>query len=81
LIEGWAEALRTADEVEARLLSDGLSGAGIAAAVLSQKDSTNVVTFGGLSVVRVMVPAYRLEEALSWIEDREPDDETGGDGG
>ena len=29
LIEGWAEALRTADEIEARLVSDRLSAEGI----------------------------------------------------
>ena len=68
LIEGWAEALRTADEIEARLVSDGLSGEGIEARVLSQKDRANVVTFGGLSILRVLVPAYRLDEAREWIE-------------
>ncbi|MGW8283316.1 MAG: putative signal transducing protein [Gemmatimonadota bacterium] len=73
--------LRTADELEARFLSDDLGGAGIEAAILSQKDSTNVVTFGGLSVVRVMVPAYLLEEARAWIENRESGSETGGDRG
>ena len=72
LIEGWAEALRTADDFEARLVSDGLRGEGIEARVLSQKDRTNVVTFGGLSVLRVLVPAHRLEEAREWIEQGEP---------
>ncbi len=69
LIEGWAEVLQTADELEARLISDGLSGEGIEARVLSQKDSANVVTFGWLSILRVLVPAYRLAEARAWIED------------
>jgi hypothetical protein len=72
LIEGWAEALRTADDFEARLVSDGLRGEGIEARVLSQKDRTNVVTFGGLSVLRVLVPAHRLEEAREWIDQGEP---------
>jgi hypothetical protein len=81
LIEGWAEALRTADEIEARLVSDGLSGEGIEARVLSQKDRTNVVTFGGLSILRVLVPAYRFEEAREWIEYEEPRDRNERDGG
>lgn len=72
MIEGWAEALRTADDIEARLISDGLNGAGIEARILSQKDRANVVTFGGLSIVRVLVPAHRLEEAWVWIDQGEP---------
>lgn len=80
LIEGWAEALRSADEIEARLVSDGLSGEGIDARVLSQKDRTNVVTFGGLSVLRVLVPAFQLEEARKWIEHEASPDRHGEDG-
>ena len=81
LIEGWAEALRTADEIEARLVADGLSGEGIEARVLSQKDRANVVTFGGLSILRVLVPAFRFEEAREWIGHEEPRDRNGRDGG
>lgn len=72
--------IRTADELEARFLSDDLRGAGIEATILSQKDSANVVTFGGLSVVRVMVPAYLLEEARDWIEERDSGSEAREDG-
>lgn len=68
MIEGWTEALRTADEIEARLVADGLKGEGIEARVLSQKDRANVVTFGGLSILRVLVPAHRLEDALRWLD-------------
>lgn len=67
VIEGWAEALRTSDELEARWLADLLRDSGIEAQVLSQKDRANVVTFGGLSVVRLLVPAFRLEEAHARI--------------
>ncbi len=81
LIEGWAEVLRTADEIEARLVSDGLNGGGIEARVLSQKDRTNVVTFGGLSVLRVLVPAYRFTEAGDWIEQGPPRDGSGRNAG
>jgi hypothetical protein len=81
LIEGWAEALRTADEIEARLVSDRLSAEGIEARVLSQKDRANVVTFGGLSILRVLVPAFRLEEAREWIECEEPGHPNETDGG
>jgi hypothetical protein len=56
--------MRTSDELEARWQADVLRDAGIEAQVLSQKDRANVVTFGGLSVVRLLVPAFRLEEAL-----------------
>jgi hypothetical protein len=67
VIEGWAEALRTSDELEARWLADLLRESGIEAQVLSQKDRANVVTFGGLSVVRLLVPSVRLDEALDVI--------------
>lgn len=63
LISGWAETYRTSSELEAELAAGILRGAGIEAHVLSQKDSVNVVTFGGLSVLRVLVPAYLLAVA------------------
>lgn len=56
--------MRTSDELEARWQADVLRDAGVEAQVMSQKDRANVVTFGGLSVVRLLVPAFRLEEAL-----------------
>jgi hypothetical protein len=55
--------LRTSSEIEAELAAGLLRAEGLDAHVLSQKDSANVVTFGGLSVVRVLVPAYLLEGA------------------
>ena len=58
---------RTSSELEAELTAGILRGAGIEAHVLSQKDSANVVTFGGLSVVRVLVPAFLLAEAESTL--------------
>ena len=67
VIEGWAEVMRTSDELEAGWQADLLRESGIEAQVLSQKDRANVVTFGGLSVVRLLVPAFRLEEALGRI--------------
>jgi hypothetical protein len=62
-------------------VSDGLSGEGIEARVLSQKDRANVVTFGGLSILRVLVPAFRFEEAREWIGYEEPRDRNGRGGG
>lgn len=49
------------------LVAGILRGARIEARVLSQKDRANVVTFGGLSVVRVLVPAFMYEDAVSVI--------------
>ena len=64
ILSGWSEVLRVAGELEAGLAAGILRGAGIEAQVLSQKDRANVVTFGALSVVRVLVPAGRFEEAV-----------------
>jgi hypothetical protein len=67
LVSGWAEVHRAASELEAMLAAGILRGARIDARVLSQKDRANVVTFGGLSVVRVLVPAFMYEDAVSVI--------------
>ena len=68
LFAGWAEALRTSGEIDAELAAAALRGGGIPAHVLSQKDSANVVTFGALSIVRVLVPAHMLNEARELLE-------------
>ena len=64
ILSGWSEVLRVASELEAGLAAGILRGAGIEARVLSQKDRANVVTFGALSVVRVLVPAGRYQDAV-----------------
>jgi len=68
VISGWSEIFRTASVLEAELAAGILRGARLEARVLSQKDSANVVTFGGLSVVRVLVPAFRHAEARTVLE-------------
>jgi hypothetical protein len=45
-----------------------LRGTGHDAHVLSQKDSINVVTFGGLSVLRVLVPAFQHAKAAALLQ-------------
>jgi len=55
--------------LEAGLVAGILRGADFEAHVLSQKDSANVVTFGGLSVVRVLVPAFRHEAAAALLRE------------
>jgi len=67
VIQGWAEVARVCDEVRALLLADHLRSFDVEAMVFSQKDRWHVVTFGGLSVVRVLVPAASYEEALRRI--------------
>ncbi len=68
LFSGWAQVLRTASELEAELFAGILRSAGLEAHVLSQKDRINVVTFGGLSVVRVLVPAFQQGEAAVLLQ-------------
>lgn len=76
VVAGWAELLRTSAELEAELTAGILRAAGIEARVLSQKDHANVVTFGGLSVVRVLVPPFQLEAARAILEGDEELDPT-----
>ncbi|MEE8572967.1 MAG: hypothetical protein V3T20_06870 [Gemmatimonadota bacterium] len=54
--------------MEAELFAGILRSAGLEAHVLSQKDRINVVTFGGLSVVRVLVPAFQQGEAAVLLQ-------------
>ena len=63
MLHGWAEVARVADELRASLLADRLRNEGVEAMVFSQKDRWHVVTFGGLAVVRVLVPAASYERA------------------
>lgn len=67
IIQGWAEVARVRDEVRATLIAERLAGADIESAVFSQKDRWYVVAVGGLSVVRVMVPAGSYEEAAGFL--------------
>lgn len=64
IIEGWAQVLALADEVEARLIEDNLRADGVDARVLSQKDhSAFPVELGNLSTVRLLAPTYAYQEA------------------
>ena len=73
-MQGWAEVLRTGDEGRAEVVAGTLRAGGIPAHVLSQKDHAYVFAFGGLAVVRVLVPAFRLERARALLENlRDPD--------
>ncbi len=63
LISAWAEAARCTDEVEAEVLAGRLRVADVDVQVFSQKDHANVVAFGALALVRVLVPVFQLQEA------------------
>ena len=63
IILGWAEVARHQDEVAATLTAELLRSFDIEATILSQKDRWHVVTFGGLAVIRVLVPASMYFDA------------------
>lgn len=69
IVEGWAQVLSLADEVQAHLIEENLRAEGIDARVLSQKDvSAFPVGFGELSKVRVLVPTHAWMEAERVLE-------------
>ncbi|MFQ5528982.1 MAG: hypothetical protein ACE5FP_01405 [Gemmatimonadota bacterium] len=68
IIQGWAEVARRQDEVAARLTVDRLHSHDIEATLLSQKDRWHVVSFGGLAVIRVLVPALAYLDAREVLE-------------
>lgn len=69
IIQGWAEVARRQDELAARLTVDRLRSHDIEATFLSQKDRWHVVSFGGLAVIRVLVPAMSYLEARKVVGD------------
>ena len=68
IIQGWAEVCRARDEARGEIIAEHLRSADIEASVFLQKDRWHVVTFGGLSVVRILVPAMRYEEAAALLQ-------------
>jgi hypothetical protein len=69
IIEGWAQVLTLADEVEAKLIEENLRADGVDAKILSQKDhSVFPVDLGDLAVIRVLAPTYAYQEALRIID-------------
>jgi hypothetical protein len=64
VIEGWAQVLSLADEVEAKLIEDNLRAEGLDARILSQKDRLAFpVDLGDLALIRVLVPTYAYQQA------------------
>ncbi len=69
VFQGWAEVAQRQDELAARLTVDQLRSHDIEATFLSQKDRWHVVSFGGLAVIRVLVPAISYLEAREVLRD------------
>ncbi len=70
IIQGWAEVAQYPDEVTALLTTERLRSHDIEATILSQKDRWHVVSFGGLAVIRVLVPASMFVEARRVLDSR-----------
>ncbi len=78
--ENWEVIFTSDHEYEIEMLRDNLEGAGIQAAMLSQKDR-NFPTAGDLSVVKLLVHRDDIQNALNFIQqvmnqsDDEPEEE------
>jgi len=64
--ENWEVVFTSAQEYEIEMLRDNLEGAGIAAAMLSQKDR-NFPAPGDFSVVKLLVHKEDVQNALNFI--------------
>lgn len=82
MAEGWEVVAAVDNEEEAELMVGYLEGAGVPSAMESSHSHGFPFTVGSLAVVRVEVPAERLEEARRLLAEREaaPRDD-GGDVG
>ncbi len=65
--DNWEVVYTSSHEYEIEMLKDNLSGAGIPAAMLSQKDR-NFPTPGDLSIVKLLVHKEDVPNALNFIE-------------
>lgn len=64
----WELAYTCNTDIEAHHIKANLSGAGIACEILSQVDTTRMFTMGELAIVKLFVPADKLETAKEIIE-------------
>lgn len=71
MAEGWEPVAEVETEDEARLMAGFLDAAGVATEVESVASHEFPVTHGDLALVRVWVPAERLEEARRLLAERE----------
>ena len=71
MAEGWEPVAEVETEDEARLMAGFLDTAGVATEVESVASHEFPVTHGDLALVRVWVPAERLEEARRLLAERE----------
>jgi hypothetical protein len=71
MAEGWEPVAEVETEDEARLMAGFLGAAGIGTEVESVASHEFPVTHGDLALVRVWVPAERLEEARGLLAERE----------
>jgi hypothetical protein len=71
MAEGWEPVAEVETEDEARLMAGFLDSAGIGTEVESVASHEFPVTHGDLALVRLWVPAERLEEARRLLAERE----------
>ena len=71
MAEGWEPVAEVETEDEARLMAGFLDSAGVATEVESVTSHEFPVTHGDLALVRLWVPADRLEEARRLLAERE----------
>jgi hypothetical protein len=71
MAEGWEPVAEVETEDEARLMAGFLGSAGVATEVESVTSHEFPVTHGDLALVRLWVPADRLEEARRLLAERE----------
>ncbi len=66
--EDWEVIYTSTKEYEVEMMKDNLEGAGIAAAILSQKDR-NFPAPGDFSIVKLLVKKEDAKEAMNYIEE------------
>ena len=71
MAEGWEPVVEVETDDEAQLIAGFLQAGGIGAEVESVASHEFPVTHGDLALVRVWVPAERLDEARRLLAERE----------
>ena len=63
----WALAYTTNTILEAEMFKANLENAGIPTQILSQVDTSRMLTIGDLAIVKIFVPSPKLKEATELI--------------
>jgi hypothetical protein len=71
----WELIYTTSKDYEAKMLKANIESSGIPVQILSQQDTSRMLTVGNLSIIKIYVPSDDYEEALQILIEIEKNSE------